>query len=130
MVIANKDNALVGKKVSLKRLTKEPFVMREEGSGIRSTVELLFSDNNLAINERMVVDTNDAMKHCVEGDLGVAVISRLTLNQEGNNSLIKELDVEGFPIIKQWNIVYLKGKELSLLAKEFLSFIIEKGIEK
>ncbi|HBQ45073.1 MAG TPA: LysR family transcriptional regulator [Thiomicrospira sp.] len=130
VVIANKDNALVGKKVSLKRLTKEPFVMREEGSGIRSTVELLFSDNNLAINERMVVDTNEAMKHCVEGDLGVAVISRLTLNQEGNNSLIKELDVEGFPIIKQWNIVYLKGKELSLLAKEFLSFIIEKGIEK
>jgi len=129
VVIANSDHPLVGKKVTLKRLTKEPFIMREEGSGIRSTVEELFSENNLQINERMIMDTNEAIKHCVVGDLGVAVVSRLSLYLEGANGPIKELDVEGFPINKEWNIVYPRGKELSLLSKEFLAFLQEKGTE-
>ncbi len=129
VVIANIDNPLVGKKVTLKQLAKEPFIMREEGSGIRSTVEALFSEKKLTINERMIVDTNEAMKHCVVGDLGVAVVSRLSLYLEGDNSPIKELEVEGFPVHKQWNIVYPKGKQLSLLSQEFLSFLKESGTE-
>jgi hypothetical protein len=34
------------------------------------------------------------------------------------------LDVEQFPIHRQWYIVYPKGKELSLVARTFLDFAI------
>lgn len=37
------------------------------------------------------------------------------------------LDVEGFPLEKQWNIVYPASKSLSILAQEFLQFLQEKG---
>lgn len=127
VVIANSNNPLVGQKISLKRLTKEPFIMREEGSGIRSAVEEVFANNNLTINERMVMETNEAIKHCVVGDLGVAVVSRHALYLEGGSGPISELDVEGFPINKEWNIVYPKGKDLSLIAQEFLSFLKDRG---
>lgn len=129
VVIANKNNILAGKKVSLKELSEQPFIMREEGSGIRSVVENLFSKMDLKINERLTLETNEAIKHCVVGDLGVAVVSKQTLYLEGDASPVVILDVEGFPINKEWNIVYLRGKELSLLAKEFLTFLKIEGVE-
>ena len=98
--------------------------MREEGSGIRSAVESVFAQQNLKINERLTMETNEAIKHCVIGDLGVACVSQLALStHERLNGPVTELDVEGFPVQKQWNIVYPKGKELSVLATEFLEFL-------
>ncbi len=129
VVIANKNNKLVGRKVSLKELSKQPFIMREEGSGIRSVVEKMFSDMGLKVNERVTLETNEAIKHCVVGDLGVAVVSKQTLYLEGDASPVAILDVEGFPINKEWNIVHIRGKELSILAKEFLLFLKNQGAE-
>ncbi|WP_130536511.1 LysR family transcriptional regulator [Thiomicrorhabdus indica] len=124
VIIANHTHELAGQKVSLQRLAKEPFIMREEGSGIRSAVESVFSEQGLSINERLTMETNEAIKHCVIGDLGVACVSQLALSKEERlNGPIIELDVEGFPVQKQWNIVYPKGKELSVLANEFLEFL-------
>jgi len=129
VMIANRNHPLVGKKVTLKRLAKEPFIMREYGSGIRQTVEKLFSEKGLTVNERLTMTTNEALKHCVLGELGVACVSKHDLYLEQSTGPIVELDVEGFPVEKQWNIVYPAGKELSLLAKEFLKFLQEKGTE-
>jgi len=97
--------------------------MREEGSGIRTAVMDAFSKKGLEVNERLTMQTNEAIKHCVVGDLGVACVSEHTLYLEDKNGPLVELDVEGFPIKKSWNIVYPSGKELSLIANEFLDFL-------
>lgn len=128
VVIANSENELVGQKVTLKKLSTQPFLMREEGSGVRATVEEAFAKEGLKVNERMTLDNNDAINHCVIGGLGVAVVSKHALNFAGANSPIVALDVEGFPINRQWNIVHHKGKELSLLTQEFLSFLKNESV--
>ncbi|HHS99293.1 MAG TPA: LysR family transcriptional regulator [Thiomicrospira sp.] len=129
VIISNRNHELVGKKVSLERLAKEPFIMREEGSGIRSAVNKAFSDKGLTINERLTMNTNEAIKHCVVGGLGMSCVSEHTLYLEDKNGPLVELDVEGFPIEKSWNIVYPAGKELSLIASEFLEFLKERDEE-
>ncbi|QCU89372.1 LysR family transcriptional regulator [Thiomicrorhabdus sediminis] len=129
VIIANRDHELVGKKVSLERLAEEPFIMREPGSGIRSAVEDTFGAKGLKVKERLTMQTNEAIKHCVVGKLGVACVSKHTLYLEDKKGPLVELDVEGFPIQKEWNIVYPAGKELSLIAKEFLKFLEERGNE-
>ncbi|BBP44116.1 LysR family transcriptional regulator [Thiosulfativibrio zosterae] len=126
-IIAHKNHPLAGQKVTLKRLAKEPFLMREEGSGIRSAIEDLFAEQGLTVQERLSLESNEAVKHCVAGELGVACVSEHALNLSEPNMPIVKLDVEGFPILKQWNIVYPASKELSILAKEFLTFLTEKG---
>ncbi len=131
VVIANGNHELCNstKKVTLKKLAKYPFIMREEGSGIRSAVQDLFDKQGLEIQERMTLETNEAIKHCVSADLGIAVVSRHSLYLGGDFGSVKEIDVEGFPIEKEWHIVYPKGKELSLIARSFLDFLQEKGTE-
>ncbi|BCN94364.1 LysR family transcriptional regulator [Thiomicrorhabdus immobilis] len=129
VIIAHKEHPLVGQKVSLKRLAKEPFLMREEGSGIRLAVEKRFANQDLKVNQRLVLDSNEAIKQCVNAELGVACVSKHALQLHSNDSPFAILDVEGFPIEKQWNIVYPKNKQLSVIANEFLSFLLDKGMD-
>lgn len=129
VVIANKDRGLHGKKVSLKKIAKHPFIMREEGSGIRAAVETVFENQGLELDERLTLETNEAIKYCVVADLGVAVVSRYSLYLGGREESLVELEVEDFPIQKHWHIVYPKGKELSLIARAFLDFLKERGTE-
>ncbi len=128
VVIAHSKHPLVGEKnIPLSRLAEEPMLMREPGSGIRSAVEQLFRENGLQIRERLTLESNEALKHAVYGRLGIAVVSMHALNLESDQGPLSILDVEGFPIQKQWNIVYPQGKALSMIAQEFLRFLIENG---
>ncbi|WP_051640859.1 LysR family transcriptional regulator [Thiomicrorhabdus sp. Milos-T2] len=129
VIIAPKNHALVGQKVSLKRLAKEPFLMREEGSGIRYAVERTLAKADLKVNQRMVLASNEAIKQCVAAELGIACVSQHALQVCEPNNQFEILDVENFPIQKQWNIVYPKNKQLSVMANEFLGFLLDKGMQ-
>ncbi|MDR9500101.1 MAG: LysR substrate-binding domain-containing protein [Hydrogenovibrio sp.] len=126
--IAHRDHPLVNKpRISLKRLAKEPFIMREPGSGIRSAVEDRFAEQKLTLHERLVLDSNEAIKHGVAGGLGVSVVSQHALNLESDDGPLAILDVEGFPIEREWNLVYPRGKAMSIISKAFFDFLQEKG---
>lgn len=126
VVLAPRDHPLVGKKkIKLKDIVNEPFIIREPGSGIRDAMMRTFDEKGLKPNVRMELGSNEAIKHAIVGGLGISVLSLHTLTLDGENSPVAILDVEGFPIIRQWYIVHPKGKELSLIAKTFLEFAKE-----
>ncbi len=123
VVMASQDHPLCKESnISIERLAEEPFISREVGSGIRDTAMKLFAQHGLVPNVRMELGSNEAIKHAVVGGLGVAILSLHTLCLEGINGPVDLLDVEGFPIERNWYLVHLKGKELSLIARTFLEF--------
>lgn len=129
VVMAPKNHPMVGRKnISLEELAEQPLIMREPGSGIRDATLRMFEERGLRPNVRMELGSNEAIKHAVYGGLGLAILSLHTLRLEGRSGPIELLDVENFPIMRQWFIVYPKGKELSLVAKEFLDFSISHEI--
>jgi DNA-binding transcriptional LysR family regulator len=114
-------------KISLERLRDEYFIMRESGSGTRATVERMFAEKGLKPKVRMELGSNEAIKHAIMAQLGISVLSLHTVTLEAGSGPLAILDVEGFPIQRTWNVVYPKGKELSVVAKAFLEFL--KGEE-
>jgi len=125
VVMAPRDHPLADKKnISLEELAKEPFIIREPGSGIRDATLKIFDAKKLRLNVRMELGSNEAIKHAVAGGLGLSVLSLHTLSLEGPDGPLTILDVKGFPILRYWYIVYPKGKELSLVAQTFLEFAI------
>jgi len=123
VVMAPKNHPLVGKKnISLKRIAEEPFILREPGSGVRDATLRMFDSKGLRPSVRMELGSNEAIKHTIVGGLGISVLSLHTLTLEGTNSSVEILDVEGFPIMRQWYLVYPKGKELSLVSTAFIEF--------
>ncbi|MGM0516343.1 MAG: LysR substrate-binding domain-containing protein [Pseudomonadota bacterium] len=128
VVIAHRDHPLAGEKnIPLERIAAEPFIFREPGSGIRDTLEEFFAGKGLQLTPRLVLDSNEAIKHAVVGQLGISVVSEHALNLEQEGGPLVKLDVEAFPLPRQWNIVYPHGKALSIIAREFLRFLQERG---
>jgi DNA-binding transcriptional LysR family regulator len=125
VVMAPRDHPLVGRKnIPLSEIVEQPFIMREPGSGIRDATLRLFAAAGLQPRVRMELGSNEAIKHAVVGGLGLAVLSLHTLALEGPDGPVAILDVEQFPIHRQWYIVFPKGKELSLVARTFLEFAV------
>jgi DNA-binding transcriptional LysR family regulator len=128
-VMAGKDHPLtkLKKRISLKQLAEQSLIFREPGSGIRDVVEKLFASKGLKPNVRMILSNNEAIKHALIGRLGVSVLSLHTILLEGAKGPIALLDVEGFPVQRQWHVVYRKGKALSVVAKSFVEFLFDEG---
>lgn len=126
VVMARRDHPLAKEKnIPLSRIVEEPMILREPGSGIRDLTMRLFDDHGLRPNVRMELGSNEAIKHAIVGGLGISVLSLHSLVLEGSDGPVAVLDVEGFPIIRQWYMVHHKGKELSLVAQTFLDFALE-----
>ena len=128
LVMAPRNHPLVGQKnIPLSRIAEEPLILREPGSGIRDATLRKFAEAGLHPKIRMVLGSNEAIKHAVVGGLGLSVLSLHTLTLEGSDGPVAVLDVEGFPIQRQWYLVYPKGKELSLVARSLLEYAIASG---
>ncbi len=106
-------------------LRDEPFILREEGSGTRLTAENFFHERGIRLRVRMTMSSNEAVKQLVAGGLGLSVLSRNTVAAEAASGDIAILDVQGFPILRQWHAVYRKNKRLSAVAEKFMEFLLQ-----
>lgn len=126
VMLAPREHPLVKKKnVSLEEIAREPFIVREPGSGMRDATFRAFDARGLRPTVRMELGSNEAIKHAIVGGLGLSVMSLHTILLEGIDGPVAIVDAEGFPIMRRWYMVYPKGKELSLVARTFLDFAIE-----
>ena len=110
--------------IALNRIAQEPFLMREEGSGTRLSVEEIFAAHGIKPNIRMELGSNEAIKQAILGGLGISVLSRHTLGTDGMGEPAV-LDVVGFPVVNQWHIGHPHGKRLSVVAKAFLEYLCQ-----
>ncbi len=128
MVVAHPEHYLVReKKVSLKELAREEFVIREQGSGTRSAVGRFFKEHNLKFKTKMDMSNNRAIKHAAEEGLGLAIVSLHTLEIELRAKTLNIINVEGFPIYRHWYVVQRGGKRLSPIAKVFKDYIMQEA---
>ncbi|AGY60253.1 LysR family transcriptional regulator [Gloeobacter kilaueensis] len=128
VVLAPGDHPLSHQRnIPLERIAREPFLMREVGSGTRQTVQRIFDKYNLQPNVKMQIGSSEAIKQAIAGGLGISILSHHVLALEGGTDKLAILDVVGFPIRRQWHVVYAKGKALSVVARTFLEYLFSEG---
>jgi DNA-binding transcriptional LysR family regulator len=128
VVVARADHPLAQEKnISLERVAAEPFIMREPGSGTRKAAQNIFDEHKLLLKVRLDLGSNEAIKQAIAGGLGISVLSAHTLALEGSSSQLTILDVENFPIERYWYAVYPSGKQLSIVARTFLDYLLAEG---
>lgn len=112
--------------ISLRELCKHTFVIREQGSGTLAAFKSILGSHNLELKEYMTINNNESIKLCVEAGLGLGVVSIHTVKSNLEIGSIIQLDVEQFPIIKQWYIVNRKSYHLPAVAQVFRDFVINQ----
>jgi DNA-binding transcriptional LysR family regulator len=115
------------KQIPLARIAEEDFVARETGSGTRSATEAFFQARGLSLKAAMEMNKNEAIKQAVEAGLGLGVVSRHTVTLEIAARRLASLDVEGFPIRRQWHLVHRHNKHFSQAAGTFADFVLTQA---
>lgn len=103
---------------------REPLLIREKGSGTRSATEALFARQGIVPHVAMELSSNSAIKQGVLAGMGVSVISEQAIALEAKVGMLVALPVEGFPLVRDWHVVYLKDKRLSPVAAAFVEFLL------
>ncbi len=107
-----------------KSILKElPLIFREKGSGTRQAMEDYIKSSNLAIEPKMELTSNGAVKEAVMAGLGYSIIPLLGMKSELENGNLQIIPVAGFPIKTTWRLVWLKGKKHSPVAAAFLDYM-------
>lgn len=128
VVIAPPDHPLAGEgPLPFRRLREETFVIREQGSGTRIAMERHFARHGLELRTGMEMSSNEAIKQAVEAGLGLGLVSIHTLGLELEADRLTVLDVEDFPILRHWYLVYREGKRLSPAAAAFREFLLDEA---
>ena len=128
VVIAPRDHPLAqaGAPVPLARLAAERWLLREPGSGTRLVAEKHFATHGVAPRVAMSLGSNEALKHAVGAGLGLAVVSALAVDAgpapAGGAPWVR-LPVEGFPIQRQWSVVWRADVPLPLPARRFVDYL-------
>jgi DNA-binding transcriptional LysR family regulator len=112
-------------RVSLARLATEPFIHREPGSGTRETAEEALAKTGRPVHVAMELASNGAIKRAVARGLGVAILSRHAVSLELRLGVVVELPVTGFPLHRQWHLVYPRDRRFGPVGEAFLSFLDE-----
>lgn len=128
VVLAARDHPLARRPcIPLARLAEERFILREAGSGTRVAIERHLAQHGTKLNVRMEFGSNTAIKEAVAAGLGLSILSEYALHHsKGWSADVAILDVETFPIHSTWQLVHLRQKHLSAVARAFLQHVSEE----
>jgi DNA-binding transcriptional LysR family regulator len=130
VILAPPSHPLASRKnIHVRALSDENFIMREPGCGTYLTMDRLSREQNISFNSSMALGSNEAIKQAVIGELGISLLSIYALTHEISTGELVVLDVEGFPIKDQWYLCYPEGKQLSIVARVFLDYMLREGRE-
>ncbi len=113
--------------IPLQYLADESLIMREEGSGTRKVVQQFFEKHDTQVRINLELGNNEAIQQAVIDGLGISVLSLHTLNCAEVRNKLAILDVQGFPIHRQWHVVFPKKKLLSITASTFLEYLLAES---
>lgn len=107
-------------------LKKEPFILREQGSGTRRVLERSLALVGLRIRDLNVaaeMSSIDAIKSAVESGLGVSMLSRLAVQKEIIKGMLVALPIENLSIKTDIHVVLREEKQQPSIATRFIRFI-------
>lgn len=129
VIVSAPDHPLAGaRRIAKERVAKEHFLVREPGSGTRTSFDMFLSDLPGRIdNPGAEMGSNETIKQAVMAGLGIALISAHTIAQEVEAGRLAVLDVEGLPIRRQWFSVSRADRSLTPVMAAFEEFLKLQG---
>lgn len=111
------------KRMTASELAARPFVLRERGSGTREVIEAAFATKRLAIEPVMSLGSTEAVKNAVAAGLGIAVVSRLSIEHELASGALVEIELTDLEIRRELHLVELRGASRSAAASRFVELL-------
>jgi DNA-binding transcriptional LysR family regulator len=112
-------------RVRLEDLRGEPFLMQQQGSGVRAVLEEALRARGMRLRDLDVVmelGLQQSVKAAVLDGLGITVISRLAVEREVAAGDLVAVEIEGDDLARDFHVVRHAGRTPSRVSTAFLEF--------
>jgi len=114
------------KRVSLKNLLSEPFIVRERGSGtLQALLDSLAAAGHKSGALKVVAEmgSTTAVIQGIQNGVGISVLSTLAVRDELQAGRLKALPVGGLNLKRSFYLTVNKHRSLSPLCEAFMSYL-------
>jgi DNA-binding transcriptional LysR family regulator len=112
-------------KITIEQLANERMIWREAISGTRIIVENMLREYGVLekIENYMEIGSTQAIKSAVEAGLGISILSRLTVDRELKQGVLREVNIEGINLTRNLWVVKKTQRLNKKAVSDFLEFI-------
>lgn len=126
--LASPRHPLMGRReLTLADLAGAKLLVRERGSGTRTTLERLHKDAGLPLRIGSEMSSNEAIKQMCAAGFGAAFLSLHTCGLELQAGLLALLPMAGNPLEREWHAMHLATRRLPQVASAFKQFLADEG---
>jgi DNA-binding transcriptional LysR family regulator len=114
---------------TVEELKKVPYILRESGSGTRTTIKRKLEEigtKETDLNIVMRLGSTAAVKRAVESGVGVSIVSEKAITNEIKLGSIKKMPIEGLELDREFFVVHKRQRSPSPATKALLQFLEEK----
>lgn len=117
------------KRVALKELLNEPFIVRERGSGTLRSLEQPLRQAGLDLDDFKIVaelGSTEAVRQGIKNKVGLSVLSAIALTDDVEAGFLRSLSIDGLNLKRYFYLTTHKQRSTSPLCRAFIDFL--KGV--
>ena len=109
--------------VTVRELCREPFLLREEGSGTRAAVERALHRHGIELVPLLSLASPEAIKQAVAAGMGLSIVSQLIVELELRAGILGVIPLKDLTIRRALHWQRARGRSLSPAALQFLDVL-------
>ena len=128
LVAANEGSYQKHESMTLKELSEAPLIMREKGSGIRSTIENTIAEKGFSLSDFNIIyemGTSSSIISAVTSDMGLTVLPIMSLRKELHHKILKMIPLNNIEFLLDFNLLY-RNDSKKMSHKNFIELISSK----
>ncbi len=132
VLVCGKDHDLAGmEKVTLSKLARQKFVLREKGSSTRDIADKMLNNIGVTVKEIWELPSTESIKQVLMSGWGVSILSYYSVRMEVSYGCLTVVPLEtGFSVSRNINLAWHRLKKFSPATKIFYDYLINTFSEK
>lgn len=133
-LIVTADHKWAGKKyIPLESMLKEPFIVRESGSGTLKSIKMSLTEKGHLIEDLNIISEMGSTAAIIQGiksKVGISILSTIAVAEELKAGTLKALAIKGMSLERSFYLIRHKQRSASPLCRAFEEFIKKEFIRK
>lgn len=116
------------KRIQLKELLEEPFIIREPGSGTLKSLELALQKKRSTLGDFNIIaemGSTEAVRQAVKSKVGISILSAVAVSEECRYGLLKKLTIDDLDLKRHFYLTTHRQRSASPLCRAFIDFITQ-----
>lgn len=112
--------------IHLRNLFKEPFIMREYGSGTLKSIHLSLTDKGYSpedLNMVAEMGSTAAVIQGIKSRVGISILSAIAVKEELQSKTLRALTIEGLNLKRHFYMTTHRSRSLSPVCNAFTKFL-------